>query len=108
VRDEDRKFYMMWGLAIVLIGIAAALGYMGYGAEGALLLFGGIGVALILVSGDDDVKFYGGVGFLLLGILIYAIMSGVNVVLTIIAIVIVIGGLVLWHGLRGEKNEGSA
>ncbi len=106
--ERDRLFYMMWGLVIALIGIAAAVAMLGYGAEAWLILFGGAGVALVIVSGDDNTKFYGGIGLILFGVLMYAWLSGTNVAWVIIAIVVVIGGLVIWHGLRGEKNEGSA
>jgi len=103
--EKDRLFYMMWGLVIALIGVAAAIALMGYGAEAWLILFGGAGVALIIVSGKDNTKFYGGIGLLLFGVLMYAILSGANVAWVLIAIVIVIGALVIWHGLRGGKNE---
>ncbi len=103
--EKDRVFYMVWGLVIALIGIAAAVAMMGYGAFSWLILFGGAGVALVIVSGEDNTKFYGGIALILFGVLMYAWLSGANVAWVIIAIVVVIGGLVIWHGLRGEKNE---
>ncbi len=104
MEDDDRKFYMMWGLAIVLMGIAAALAYSGFWAYGAFLLFGGVGVALMLVSGGESVKFYGGVAFLLLGIVLFGILSGTNPVFMIIAMVIVAGAIVLRYGFRGGEK----
>ena len=96
---NDRKFYAMWGLAIILIGITAAIAMIGYGNLAWLVLFGGIGVGLIITSGEDSMKFYGGVGFILLGILIYTALANLNVIWAIIVIVIIIGGLIAWQGL---------
>ncbi len=98
----DRLYYAVWGLAIILLGIAIALGLMGYGAVGMLLFFAGIGVALIVIAGNDNMKFYGGISFLLLGIILFAVFANINVIYMIIVLLIIIGGTVIWHGLRGD------
>ncbi|NPA74694.1 MAG: hypothetical protein GXO25_01260 [Euryarchaeota archaeon] len=104
MEDGDRIFYMAWGIAIVLIGIAAALAYEGFWAYASFVLFGGVGITLLVLSGKEPVRFYGGIGFLLIGILLYAILAGLNAVLTAVLVVIIIGAVVLVHGLRGEKK----
>ncbi len=101
--EADRKFYVMWGIVLVLIGIAAALAIGGYGAYGVLAFFVGIGIALTTVSEGDNTKFYGGMAFIMVGFLLYALMTPTSVAYAIILMVILIGALVALYGLRGGK-----
>ncbi len=104
---KDRLFYVMWGIVLIFLGIAAALWLSGHSSEGVLLFFAGSGIALSILGRGDNIKFYGGLGLVLIGILLYSFMSELNAAYTIIAIVIVIGGLLVWHGFGGEKNARS-
>ncbi len=104
MEKTDRKFYMMWGLAIILLAVAGALWLYGQGALSWLVLFGGIGIALIIVAEGDNTKFYGGIVFLLIGVMMFGLLSGANLVLVIIALAVVVGALVMWHGFRGGEK----
>jgi hypothetical protein len=103
----DRLFYAMWGFVLIFLGVAAALWLNGYPAEGVLIFFAGPGIILSLLGRKDNFKFYGGLALALVGILLYSFMSELNPAYTIIAIIIIIGGLLIWHGFGGEKNARS-
>jgi len=102
--DADRKFYVVWGIVLILLGLAAAMAFEGYFPEGVLLFFVGTGISLIFFSEGDNTKFYGGIAFVLLGALLYSALTKISMVLTVIVVVIIVGALVVHHGLRGEKR----
>jgi len=102
---SDRVFYIAWGVAIVLIGIASALALMGMWGTAMLVLFGGVGAALIALNSGDSMKFYGGIGFLVVGILLYAVLSGFSIAYTLIVLIIIVGALVVWYGLSKTRGD---
>ncbi len=102
--NGDKLFYAMWGFVLIFLGIGAALWLNGYPAEGVLSFFVGPGVILSLLGKRDPFKFYGGLSLVLIGILLYSFMSELNSAYTIIVIIILVGGLLIWHGFGGEKS----
>ncbi len=107
VKEEDKLYYVMWGLVFVLAGIATALWILGLAAYGVLVFFAGLGTALSLMGKDDPYKFYGGLGLIFIGILAYGFMAGLNIAYVLIALVVIIGLLFIWYAFGGEKNGGS-
>ncbi len=101
----DRVFYIAWGVAIVLIGIAAALALLGMWGLAMLVLFGGVGAVLIALNSGDSMRFYGGISFLVVGILLFAVLSGFNIAYALIILVIIVGALVMWYGLSKSRGD---
>ena len=104
VKEDDRLYYVMWGLVFILAGIAAALWLTGFSAEGVLIFFAGLGITLSVLGKRDPFKFYGGLGLVFIGILAYGAMAGLNIAYVIVALVIVIGVLFVWYAFGGEKK----
>ncbi len=105
MNGDDKKFYGVWGGVLILAGIASAFSLYGLWGDAALIFFGGVGVALIAVMGRDNMKLFGGISFIILGIVMYSALNGVSIVYGVVASVIVAGGLVVWYGIRGGRNE---
>ena len=103
---DDRAFYVMWGFVLIFLGIAAALWLFGYAPEGVLIFFAAPGLILSIMGKGDAIKFYGGISLILIGALLYSFMGRLNIAYTLIAIIIVVGGLIVWRGFGGEKNAG--
>ncbi len=103
--ESDRVFYIAWGVAIVLIGIASALALVGMWGLAMLVLFGGVGAVLIALNSGDSMKFYGGIAFLVVGILLFAVLSGFNIAYSLIILVIIVGALVMWYGLSKSRGD---
>ncbi len=103
-KEEDKMYYMIWGLVFVLGGIGAAIWLIGYAAEGVLVFFAGLGIVLSLMGKEDPYKFYGGLGLIFIGIMAYGFMGKVNLAYVLIALAIVIGGLFIWYAFGGEKK----
>ena len=101
----DRVFYIAWGVAIVLIGIASALALLGMWGLAMLVLFGGVGAVLIALNSGDGMRFYGGISFLVVGILLFAVLSGFNIAYALIILVIIVGALVMWYGLSKSRGD---
>ncbi len=104
VKEEDRMYYTMWGLVFVLGGLAAALWLSGQAPLGVLVFFGGLGVSMAVLGRRDEYQFYGGLGLIFLGAILYGGMAGLNMALIIVGAIIIIGLLFLWNALGGERR----